>query len=382
MMSFQLLKTTMMGNVFYAYAQAKGIDVKRLRFKMDERSIREDHTPHILELEDGDVIDAISSKKHDQSNNTIIIRVRDVTGDMMSFQLLKTMRMVRVFEAYAQAKGIDMKRLRFKLDGRSIDFDLTPLILELEDDDFIDVHLEQSGMIGIFTSSEDSNFLDKIDVASKADVAHIISSLSASPNARFNLIPPSESISNAVIGLKEQTLLRELVDKEWLMCQNLTQSKDDYKDLEDFKLFLSMWEIKNILGSTKVKELSDIFAQSRASFSNSNTSTNTHCDNQNKSNNEDTSSSSAYKWDQIIIRRCTSYGKHIDMHIDKSLQTMQVALNDDSSYEGGRLVFACGGKLVTPQRLAGCITVHDNSIAHGVTELKAGVRYGLFFIKN
>ena len=143
-----------------------------------------------------------------------------------------------------------------------------------------------------------------------------------------------------------------------------------------------MWEIKNILGSTKVKELSDIFAQSRASFSNSNTSTNTHCDNQNKSNNEDTSSSSAYKWDQIIIRRCTSYGKRIDMHIDKSLQTMQVALNDDSSYEGGRLVFACGGKIVTPQRLAGCITVHDNSIAHGVTELKAGVRYGLFFIKN
>jgi hypothetical protein len=256
-------------------------------------------------------------------------------------------------------------------------------MLELEDGDRIDVYIQQTGMIGFFTSSEDSllsQLLDKTDATSTMEVTDVISSLKASPDARFTFIPPNESYRNAVIGPKEQALLRDLVDKEWSMSRNQTQNENESSsvDLEDFKLFLSMWEIKKILGTTKVKELSDIFAQSRASFSNSNT----HSGNQGKSRNEDFSSSSTNKWDQIIIRRCTSYGKRINMHVDKSLQTMQVALNDDSSYEGGRLVFACEGKIVTPQRLAGCITVHDNSIAHGVTELKAGVRYGLFFIKN
>jgi hypothetical protein len=332
---------------------------------------------------------ALSSEKHDQSNDIITIILRDSGGDMISYKLMKTMKMDKVFEDYAKRKGIDVKKLRFCCNGGIIRTRDTPYKLKIEDGDEIYVTLEQVGMIGIFTSSEDSllsQLLDKTDVFSTIEVADVISSLKASPHARFTFIPPNESYRNAVMGPKEQALLRDLVDKEWSMSRNKTQNENESSSvhLEDFKLFLSMWEIKNILGSTKVKELSDIFAQSRAPFSNSNTSTtlNNHNGNQEKSRNKDSSSSSTNKWDQIIIRRCTSYGKRINMHVDKSLQTMQVALNDDTSYEGGRLVFACEGKIVTPQRLAGCITVHDNSIAHGVTELKAGVRYGLFFIKN
>ena len=56
-------------------------------------------------------------------------------------------------------------------------------------------------------------------------------------------------------------------------------------------------------------------------------------------------------YDEIVIRRCQAHGKFINFHTDVSLKTMQVSLNSDDEYEGGRLVFACdGGNLMVPVR--------------------------------
>jgi predicted 2-oxoglutarate/Fe(II)-dependent dioxygenase YbiX len=67
--------------------------------------------------------------------------------------------------------------------------------------------------------------------------------------------------------------------------------------------------------------------------------------------------------------------------LDYSLETIQVALNDEAEYNGGRLVYATqDGQLHKPPRSAGFATWHDHSIVHGVTELTSGVRYGLFLI--
>lgn len=72
----------------------------------------------------------------------------------------------------------------------------------------------------------------------------------------------------------------------------------------------------------------------------------------------------------------------MNFHTDNSLKTMQVALNGDNEYVGGRLVYATQGQLVIPARPEGSITIHDNTIAHGVSLLESGVRYGLFFLKK
>ena len=56
--------------------------------------------------------------------------------------------MAKVFDAYAQRKGVDLKALRFVLDGERIAADATPKTLELEDQEQIDCLLEQQG--GIF----------------------------------------------------------------------------------------------------------------------------------------------------------------------------------------------------------------------------------------
>lgn len=61
---------------------------------------------------------------------------------------------------------------------------------------------------------------------------------------------------------------------------------------------------------------------------------------------------------------------------------MQVSLNSDSDYKGGKLIYACNGKLSIPKRSIGTVTVHDDQIVHGVSKLEEGVRYGLFFLRK
>ena len=85
-------------------------------------------------------------------------------------------------------------------------------------------------------------------------------------------------------------------------------------------------------------------------------------------------------YDEIILRRCQAHNKFINFHTDVSKRTMQLSVNSDTEYEGGRLVYATNGKLLTIPRSAGTITVHQNDIVHGVSLLKSGVRYGLFFL--
>ena len=63
----------------------------------------------------------------------------------MFFKIKKTTRMSKVFETYAQRKGIQAQSLRFLLDGERIQGDNTPKMLEMEDQDQIDAVLEQTG---------------------------------------------------------------------------------------------------------------------------------------------------------------------------------------------------------------------------------------------
>jgi len=63
-----------------------------------------------------------------------------------------------------------------------------------------------------------------------------------------------------------------------------------------------------------------------------------------------------------------------------SSKTMQVALNKEDEYEGGRLVFATVEGFLQPARPPGAYTIHHWYMPHGVTELRSGVRYSLFLM--
>jgi hypothetical protein len=61
---------------------------------------------------------------------------------------------------------------------------------------------------------------------------------------------------------------------------------------------------------------------------------------------------------------------------------MQLAVNGDDEYFGGRLIYLTKDKMEAPARPAGAITIHNNQIVHGVSILESGIRYGLFFLKK
>jgi len=87
--------------------------------------------------------------------------------------------------------------------------------------------------------------------------------------------------------------------------------------------------------------------------------------------------------DEIWLRRAQMDGMEhqgINWHVDHSTRTMQVALNGDSEYKGGKLLFAYKGKIIAPERLPGTATIHDHRLVHGVTPLKSSPRFGLFFL--
>lgn len=85
-----------------------------------------------------------SNEKTDQKN-AITILVKDQGGEETFFKVKKKTKMEKIFLAYAQRKGVQKSLLRFLLDGDRINPEDTPISLELEDMDQIDVVMEQSG---------------------------------------------------------------------------------------------------------------------------------------------------------------------------------------------------------------------------------------------
>lgn len=67
------------------------------------------------------------------------------TGEETFFKIKTTTKMSKVFEAFAQRKGLQVGALRFLLDGVAIEADSTPKTLDLEDQDQIDCMLAQVG---------------------------------------------------------------------------------------------------------------------------------------------------------------------------------------------------------------------------------------------
>lgn len=118
----------------------------------------------------------------------------------------------------------------------------------------------------------------------------------------------------------------------------------------DFKLDLSLDQLGEVIGQGNVSHLSTLFGE---------------------------------PFGQIKVRRAAANGgARIDFHTDCNRRTMQVALNGDNEYNGGRLVYSNSDGLHEPCRPAGSATIHDNTIPHGVTPLVSGIRYGLFFLQS
>jgi len=78
-------------------------------------------------------------------NATINIKVVSSTGEEVFFKIKRSTRLSKLQGAYASKVGKDVGSIRFLYDGTRINDDDTPLSLDMDDNDTIDVMVEQVG---------------------------------------------------------------------------------------------------------------------------------------------------------------------------------------------------------------------------------------------
>ena len=77
-MQFRVKKDTKMQKIFDSYGQRKGIPPESIRFLLEDKRIRGDSTPKMLELEDGDQIDAMYVSTYIESISMIVTSQRKI----------------------------------------------------------------------------------------------------------------------------------------------------------------------------------------------------------------------------------------------------------------------------------------------------------------
>ncbi|TNV79969.1 hypothetical protein FGO68_gene2106 [Halteria grandinella] len=175
------------------------------------------------------------------------------------------------------------------------------------------------------------------------EINSLIQSLTGDPFASM-LVVQSPHLD---VWKKARVFIDEEHAKE--LSNNLRNECTNPNDTDDFKMQIDRVQLQQLVGEEAKQHIEAVFADS---------------------------------YDEIVVRRCQSHGKMINFHTDVSLKTLQVSLNDDTEYEGGRLIYATQDSLYIPERKLGTITIHDNRIVHGVTLFSSGIRYGLFLLKK
>ena len=177
-----------------------------------------------------------------------------------------------------------------------------------------------------------------------AQVAAVVAQLAGAPSARYRCL------EEQLLGAAQRRILIDTLD---------AAHANDHAKPADFKLELSRAQLEALVGRSAVARLAARFE-------------------------EGWDGGSEPPFNGIKLRRTEAVrGRCIDFHRDVSLRTMQLPLNDESEYQGGRLVYAhADGRLSVPTRAPGSATIHDREIVHGVTEMVAGVRRALFFLRT
>jgi uncharacterized protein (TIGR02466 family) len=92
-----------------------------------------------------------------------------------------------------------------------------------------------------------------------------------------------------------------------------------------------------------------------------------------------------YQRIDIFVRMYSPHTRpYIAFHSDTCSYTVNIALNDDSSFDGGKLLAVNGTALTAPLHGLGTAILHAGDVVHGVSKIERGTRYSLilFFYRK
>ena len=182
------------------------------------------------------------------------------------------------------------------------------------------------------------------------------------------------------------SLCQQLID---LIDERVLQACKINNTARDFKLILTGEELQSIVGEQNLRNMLTVLLQANKELHTMSTSLygpllgthDTHAQMKLEIKlrrivaKPEVSNLSTSISTNDIARSC------IKFHTDFAACTMQIPLNGDTQYTGGRLVFATDdGGWHVPSRPAGSATVHNDQVVHGVTAFYTGIRYSLFLL--
>ncbi|KAK2629766.1 hypothetical protein QTJ16_000586 [Diplocarpon rosae] len=152
---FKIKQKTKLGKVFDAYCDRNALQRTAVRFLLDGQRIQDTDTPDNLQMEDGDMVDAVleqiggadieETKPGAEVPVHINIKVKDQAGREVLFKIKKSTLLKKVMSAFCERQEVDPKAVRFLYDGTRLQDNDTPEGLEMEDEDCIEVFAEQLG---------------------------------------------------------------------------------------------------------------------------------------------------------------------------------------------------------------------------------------------
>ncbi|CAF2375891.1 unnamed protein product [Rotaria sp. Silwood2] len=89
--------------------------------------------------------DGATNNSASKADEYIKLRVVGQDNSEVHFKVKMTTSMGKLKKSYAERQGVAINSLRFLFDGKRINDDETPKVLEMEDNDTIDVYQEQVG---------------------------------------------------------------------------------------------------------------------------------------------------------------------------------------------------------------------------------------------
>ena len=202
------------------------------------------------------------------------------------------------------------------------------------------------GVFGAHALSPGTEYLMGARPATLDDVQTLVSKIGGRADATLQSFP-----DRVFIGAEGRHQLQSMLDREHSLRAACG------KHVHDLKLTLTRDQLLQMISNSELARIEALYcAASQAGGS----------------------------FNQIKLRRVEAMpGKCIPFHTDVgSTLTMQVPLNDDSEYDGGRLMFATASGIFQPVRPGGSATIHESHVVHGVSQMLGGVRYGLFLLRN